>query len=164
MCSLSVPLLGISINNIYLDIAPPFGCRTSALACARTMRVVLWLLRQKGFFCLCYLDDFVGLEATKERAKEAYAAFLTLTSQLSLAIALNKCSPPVPSITWLGFAVDANAMTVTLPREKKSMIYSMSAAYGKLCLNLLVNNSRASQGKLLIYPDASNQQPDSQTE
>ena len=37
VCPLSAPLLGIAlINNIYIDIAPLFGCRPSAIAGAHT--------------------------------------------------------------------------------------------------------------------------------
>ena len=53
VCPLSSPLLAIKVcDNFYLDIAPPLGCRTSALACAKNIRPVVWLLRNKGFFSL----------------------------------------------------------------------------------------------------------------
>ena len=95
VCPLSIPLLGVLLNNkYYLDLAPPFGCRTSALACARTTRAVVWLLRKEGYFALCYLDDFVGVEYSKDKGTEAYARFLSLTDQLGLALALDKCTPP----------------------------------------------------------------------
>ena len=67
VCPLSAPLLGIAVENkFYIDITPPFDCRISALACARATRAVVWLMRKKGFFVICYLDNFVGLESTKE--------------------------------------------------------------------------------------------------
>ena len=45
VCPLSLPLLGLSINEkFFLDLAPPSGCLTSALVCARTTRVVVWLV------------------------------------------------------------------------------------------------------------------------
>ena len=79
VCQLLVPLLGIAVQGqIYVDIAPPFGCQTSALACACTTRVVVWLLRQKGFFSLGYLDDFVGIESSRSKAEEAYEEFIKL--------------------------------------------------------------------------------------
>ena len=65
VCLLSTSLLGVSLDNkFYIDIQLPFGCHTSALACTRTTCAVVWLLRQEGFYALCYLDDFVGLEVT----------------------------------------------------------------------------------------------------
>ena len=65
-CPLSVPLLGITIDgNSYFNVAPPFRCRTSSMACARTTSAVVYILRKKWHFALCYLDNFVGLAATK---------------------------------------------------------------------------------------------------
>ena len=102
----------------YLDIAPPFSCRTAALACARTTRALVWLLRKEVFFALCYLDDFVFLEASQEKAAEAYARFNALAKQLGLALAPAKCTPPMTSLIWLGFRIDMCAMTVSLLKEK----------------------------------------------
>lgn len=35
-CLLSMPLLGITLHDcVYIDIAPPFGCQTSSMACGR---------------------------------------------------------------------------------------------------------------------------------
>ena len=62
-------------GQYFLDLALPFGYHTSALACARTNRTIVWLLRKHGFFSLCYLDDFDGVEQTQEKAVEAYAYF-----------------------------------------------------------------------------------------
>ena len=60
---LSVPLLGITFDtNKYFDIAPPFGCRTSSMACARTTNAVVHLMTNLGFYVICYLDDFIGVE------------------------------------------------------------------------------------------------------
>ena len=76
VCPLSSQLLAIKVSDqFYLDIALPFGCRTSALACARTTRAVVWLLRKKGFFSLCYLNDFVGVESSFDKAVAAYDYF-----------------------------------------------------------------------------------------
>ena len=119
MCPLSPPLLGISINNdIYIDISPPFGCCTSALACARTTRAIVWLLQNAVFFALCYLDDFVGIELSKEKATQAYKKLLSLTDMLGLALAIDKCTLPCQSLVWLSFNINTINMTVTLPEEK----------------------------------------------
>ena len=132
VCPLSTPLLGISVNSqTYIDIAPPFGCRTSALACARTTRALVWLLRKEGFFSLCYLDDFVGIESSFAKASQAYNKFLNLTSTLGLVLALDKCSPPTQSLTWLGFVIDAPAMTVTLPADKIAEVLLECSAWRK---------------------------------
>ena len=112
------PQLGISLNNkVYIDIAPPFGCRTSALACARTTHAIVWLLRKRGSFVLCHLDDLIGIES-RRGAEEAYSTFFSLAKDLGLDLALDKCTPPAQSLTWLGFTISVVSMSVTLPSEK----------------------------------------------
>lgn len=65
VCPLLTPLLGIAFDkSLYIDVAPLFGCGTSSLACFRTTRAVVWLMRKAGYYTLCYLDDFVGIERT----------------------------------------------------------------------------------------------------
>ena len=118
-CPLSTPLYGLTLNNkIYIDIAPPFGCRTSSLACARTTDAVVHLMRQQGHHTLCYLDDFVGVESSLERANEAYSAFLSLAQCLGLQLSPHKCVPPTRALEWLGFHISSLTMTVTIPQEK----------------------------------------------
>ena len=119
VCPLSVPLLGIQFKEqFYIDIAPPFGCRTSALAFVRTTYAIVWLLRKAGYFSLCYLDDFVAVEPTKEKAEEAYPKFNSYTVELGLQLALDKCTAPNKNAVRLGFCVDTDKMSVTVPNEK----------------------------------------------
>ena len=116
-----MPLLGIRVDEkYYIDCSPPFGCRTSALACERMSSAVLWLFKQQGFQALCYLDDFVGVASSLEEATCAYNALLALLSRLGLQVSLHKCIPPTTLLTWLGFSVDTRTMTVKIPKEKLS--------------------------------------------
>ena len=101
---------------MYIDIASPFGCQTSVLACARNTRVMVWLLRQEGYFSLCYLDDFVGSESS--RVAEACAHFNMLAADLGLQLVAEKCTPPATTATWLGFEVKTVEMSIILYSEK----------------------------------------------
>ena len=118
-CPLSVPLFGITLaGKHYTDIALPFGCRTSSLACARTTNAVVYLLRRKGHMVHCYLDDFVGVAGTKEEAERAYSDMLETSRALGLALSARKCTPPTKTLEWLGFEISAEHMTVVIPGEK----------------------------------------------
>ena len=118
-CPLSTPLLGITLNGLYYtDIAPPFGCRTSSMACARTTNAVVYLLRKKGHFLHCYLDDFVGVAPTRQAADAAYNDFTEITAQLGLALSPEKCQPPAKQLEWLGFNISVSDMRVTIPQDK----------------------------------------------
>ena len=112
-------MLGFTLNGkYYVDIMPPFGCRTSALVCACTTRALVWLLYKEGFLKLCYLDDLVGIESMQQRACEAIHRFNVLADALDLALALGKCFPPSTNLTWLDFTIDTISMTVSIPQEK----------------------------------------------
>ena len=120
---LSVPLLGIIVDSKkYFDIAPPFGCRTSSMACARTTNAVVHLLKNKGYFVLCYLDDFIGVEDSIEKADKAYHECLELLSYLGLNVSVKKCVPPTQRLTWLGYSINTKDLIIKIPEEKISEI------------------------------------------
>ena len=119
VCPLSTPLLGLFYNNsFYIDLAPPFGCRMSAMACARTTAAVVWLLEQHGHELLCYLDDFVGVAKRLLPANSTFTAIMNLAVALGLDMAVAKCIAPTTVLTWLGYTVDTISMTVTVREEK----------------------------------------------
>ena len=116
---LSLPLLGITFNNMkYIDLAPPFGCRTSAMACARTTSAVVYILNHKGFKTFCYLDDFLGIENSLHKATVAYDTALELLNYLGREISEKKCIPPSQTLTWIGYNINAKDMVITIPNEK----------------------------------------------
>ena len=77
------------------------------MACARTTNVVVYLLRKRGHFVHCYLDDFVGVAPTKQEAHRAYQDCINITEQLGLALSPAKCTPPSKAVQWLSFDIDA---------------------------------------------------------
>ena len=116
---LSVPLLGILFKGKkYFDIAPPFGCRTSSMACARTTNAIVYLLNKMNFFVVCYLDDFIGVEKDYESAKIAYTKTLNLLAFLGLDVSYKKCVPPTTNLTWLGYNIDSEKLIITIPKDK----------------------------------------------
>ena len=119
VCPLAYPLLGMLVEDqFFVDLAPPFGARTSALACERTTKAVQWLIEKKKKWIRCYLDDFVGAEKTEIEAQGTYKEVISVTSHLGLELAPAKCTPPTTQLTWLGYTVNTLDMTVTIPEVK----------------------------------------------
>lgn len=79
---------------------------------------VCYLMANKGWFTLAFLDDFAGVEASQQDACQAYGDFLQITRDLGLALAMDKCSPPTKCLQWLGYNVDISEMTVAIPEQK----------------------------------------------
>lgn len=116
---IETPLLGLSLHQqVYLDLCPSFGCRSSSGACQRVSAAVTYLMAQQGFVTYAFLDDYAGIEDTYEKACSAYQYFIDLTSDLGLALAVEKCAAPSQTMQWLGYDVDSTNMTVSIPREK----------------------------------------------
>ena len=51
-------------------------------------------------------------------AKLSFEAIMMLGSTLGLDMAVEKCVAPTNTLTWLGYTVDTNSMTVTVQKEK----------------------------------------------
>lgn len=75
------------------------------LFCARTTNPVIYILRRRGHFALCYLDDFFGVAATHEDAVVAYTDMMSIAAELELAFSLAKCTLPTHSLESLGYQV-----------------------------------------------------------
>lgn len=116
---LDTPLLGISFKNAtYLDLCPSFGCRTSSAACQRVSNALAYILAKEGHQILAYLDDYASCDSSYSNATAGFSKFIEIASSLGLDLATHKCVAPTTSIEWLGYAVDSNKMTVSIPRAK----------------------------------------------
>lgn len=116
---IDTPLLGIGFkDHFYLDVCPSFGCRSSSSACQRVAAAVTYLMRSRGWVALAFLDDFAGVQQSKEQAERAYQDFIDITRDLGLELALDKCASPTQLVDWLGYEVNVNTMTVAIPKEK----------------------------------------------
>lgn len=68
---LDAPLLGMKVgNNIYIDLCPPFGCRSSAAICQKMANALVYIMKKKGYHILAYLDDFGACFTSEQTAKE----------------------------------------------------------------------------------------------
>ena len=130
-----LPLLGFKVNGLtYIDLCPSFGCRLSSMACQRTTAAVTYLMRNKGFWTLAYLDDFVGVESSRDLAEKAYRAFNELMARLGLALAQHKCFPPATAMEWLGFYIDTDLMILSVPdRKLKEVVAECTLWMNKTC-------------------------------
>lgn len=120
---LDAPLLGLKFrDDIYIDLCPSFGCRSSSGSCQGTSMAVCYLMAKKGWFILAFLDDFAGVQASEQDALQAYSDFLELAAQLGLSLAKDKCSPPTKRLEWLGYDINISQMTVAIPRDKLNQV------------------------------------------
>lgn len=120
---LDTSLTGIKFQGqFYLDLCPPFGCRSSSAACQRVSNALAYIMGQAGYFLLAYLDDYAGCEPSLDRAIQSYDHFIKITKSLGLQLALNKCVKPSKKIEWLGYVLDVEAMTLSIPQPKLDQV------------------------------------------
>lgn len=147
---LDTPLLGMKVgHDYYLDLCPPFGCKTSSAACQRLSNAVTYLLARAGHFALAYLDDYAGCAPAKSTAQHSYDEFRCLAAHLGLQLADHKCQPPTQVITWLGYEINTLKMTVSVPQAKLDEVLDLCHLWlGKRRANKRMVQSLA--GRLLF--------------
>ena len=117
------PLLGFqNKGEIYLDICPPFGLKTSALFMQRTLEAISYIHGLYGYMSRPYLDDFGGAEKTQHRAEGALNTLQGVLRQLGVVEAVNKVCRPAQSMVWLGILFNSVDMTMRIPDQKMDEI------------------------------------------
>ena len=111
-------LLGFRHNNhLYIDLAPPFGLRSSAMMCQQTTNAVSYLYKTLGFSCTNYIDDFGGAE-TPDMSTQAFNTLGDLLTSLGLQSSPDKDCPPTTSMVFLGVQLDTLAMSMSVTPER----------------------------------------------
>ena len=102
----------------YVDVAMPFGARSSSSNMQRVANFVVRILAGKGIRARMYLDDLVVVAKTQEIANAQYKVVRALLQELGLPEACNKRQPPATKITWLGIVICSQTMSLSIPQEK----------------------------------------------
>ena len=114
-------LLGLYWEGHYVDSCIPFGTRHGSQIFQRLSDAVRFIMHQKGFTMLDYIDDYVGV-GVPSVAHASYVALLELMSQLGLTVSQKKLVAPATQVTCLGVLIDTVKGTVSIPPEKLDQI------------------------------------------
>lgn len=135
---IDTPLLGFGVGSqIFLDLCPSFGCRSSSGACQRVSAALVYIMATKGYKVLAFLDDFAGIEDSHEKASRAFYAFTNLADALGLALAHDKCQSPTTVMQWLGYNINSREMSIAIPSDKLNQVLQECKIW--------MNKSRASR-------------------
>ena len=125
------PILGFQHGgNIYMDLCPPFGLRTSAMFMQRTSEAISHIHAIKGYHSRPYLDDFGGAEATIAEADSALGCLQSVMRELGIVEAEHKVCPPAQSMIWLGILYNSVSMEMSIPPQKLQEIGKVVAEWG----------------------------------
>ena len=106
----------------YMDICPPFGLRSSAMAMQRVSQAIIHLHSRRGYLSRAYIDDFGGAERHETRAKAALQALQGIMGELGVVQAEAKICLPSQYMVWLGIQFDTIAMSMSIPKAKLAEI------------------------------------------
>ena len=117
------PLLGFQHEgNIYMDMCPPFGLKSSAMCMQRTTEAISYIHGKEGYISRPYLDDFGGAEATRAEAGDALQSLQTIMREIGIREAIHKICQPAQNMIWLGILFNCVNMTMKIPPEKLNEI------------------------------------------
>ena len=114
-------LLGLYWGGYYVDSCVPFGTRHGSQIFQRLSDAVRFMMRQKGYAIIDYIDDYVGV-AVPSVVSASYAALLQLMSDLGLTVSQKKLVAPATQVTCLGVMIDSVNGTIAIPPEKLQQI------------------------------------------
>lgn len=143
------PLLGFKWDdNVYFDVAIPFGIRPGAMACSRATQAICYIHKGQGHSSLCYIDDFFGVSPPViATALDGFHKLKTLFTELGVKEATEKATPPTTKMFWIGVEFDTIDMIVRVPQFRIHETLSLCDQW----VNLVCANRRQLQqllGKL----------------
>ena len=105
-------LLGLDV-----DTWVPFGMRHGSQIFQRISDAVRYIMHQKGYTMIDYIDDYVSM-GVPNVAWSSYDALTGLMRELGLTISTKKLVPPATQVTCLGILIDTVRGTIAIPPEK----------------------------------------------
>ena len=141
-------LLGLEWQGAYVDTCVPFGTRHGSQIFQRLSNAVRYMMRQKGYAMIDYIDDYVGL-GIPSVAWNSYDALTHLMRDLGLTISEKKLVPPATQVTCLGVLIDTVKGTIAIPPEKLDQINQ--AVFHWLDKNMASRRQLQSILGLLLY-------------
>ena len=114
-------LLGLYWDGFYLDKNLPFGTRHGSQFFQHMSDAVRYIMRQRGFDILNYIDDCLGF-GVPSVAKKSFDALSDVLSDLGLTISQKKLVPPSTKTTCLGIEINTVLGTLSIPEDKFAQI------------------------------------------
>jgi len=106
-------------NCLYQFRAMPQGLSSAPRIFTKIMKPVMASLRLKGIICMAYLDDTLIVAESAEKCSDGVNILTRNLQDLGFVINFEKSQfIPTKQLTFLGYTLDSDRMTVTLPQDK----------------------------------------------
>ena len=102
----------------------PFGMCHGSQIFQRLSDAVHYIMRQRGFRVIDYIDDYVGF-IIPHFVRASFVSLFDLMKDLGLTISDKKLVPPSTQVVCLGVLIDTEKGTVSISPEKLHQINYM---------------------------------------
>ena len=110
-------LLGLHWRHSCIDMCVPFGMHHRSQIFQRPSDAVRYIMRQRGFQIIDYIDDYVGF-GVPQVGRASFASLFALKNDLGLTISDKTLVPPSTQVVCLGSLIDTKKGTVSIPPDK----------------------------------------------
>lgn len=118
-CPLDYPLNVVKFRGgYYLDLAMPFGARTSSLYMQKIADLIARALQKRGIPTHIYLDDVILYFRPDQNPQARMREALDFMRALGLPLAEGKCQDPQNRVKYLGIWFDLIDKSISMPQEK----------------------------------------------
>jgi hypothetical protein len=126
-------LLFIWKGNWFLFSSLIFGHKLAPLFWTKIMKVPVAFLRSLGVRCVLYIDDLIFLfQGSKAHAQACFDWILRFFQLLGFQISWEKCvRRATKNLEFLGFIVDSQTLTFSLPARKVKAIKEKAKLFKK---------------------------------
>ena len=147
-------------GSFYVDIAPPFGLRSSAMMCQRTTNAVTFMFQELGYHCTNYTDDFGGAE-TPDKSAAAFQTLGSLLANSGLDTSCDKASPPATVMVFLGVLVNTERLQelLSLCSLLLSVDHISCTELQSLLRVILYVTARVNPARVYVHPLAHSLRP-----
>ena len=114
-------LLGLKLEQYYLDTYLPFGFRHGSSIFQRLSDAIRFIMTSKGHRITNYIDNLIG-HCVPSQAHESFNTLVSLLAELGFQISDKKLITPTTHATCLGIEVDTVHFTLAVPQDKLAEI------------------------------------------
>ena len=118
-------------GNFYQFLALVFGRKDASLIATLLLDVVSAAMTDAGLLHIRYLDDFLLVATSKQRAWACAYTAATMLMEFGLAMSLPKFEGPLQRIEFLGIVTDSIKETLEISEERKQELLGLLNAMGK---------------------------------
>ena len=104
-----------------IDTCLPFGTCHGSQSVQHLSDTVHFLIDQEGFCVINYIDDYIGVGIPRIEQR-SFEHLLTPMKCLGVSISQSKLVPPSTKVVCLGFLIDRQTGTISIPPDKLHQI------------------------------------------